>query len=59
MSDEVKSTDVGVVGGVAYHIGRLVIDGRYSWGLTDIDDETEDTIHVKNRSFSVLAGWRF
>jgi len=59
VSDQVKSTDFAAVGGLAYHRGRLVFDGRYSWGLTDIDKETGDDIEIRNRGISFLAGWRF
>jgi Outer membrane protein beta-barrel domain len=59
VSDQVTRSDVAVVGGLAYHRGRLVFDGRYAWGLTDIDDETEDAVSIRNRGISFLVGWRF
>ena len=57
ITDDVKSSDFGVVGGAAYHRGRLVIEGRYTFGFTDLDEDADVT--VKNRSLSILAGWRF
>jgi hypothetical protein len=59
VSDQVKSTDFAAVAGVAYHRGRLVVDGRYSWGFTDIDRDTGDGVEIRNRGISILAGWRF
>jgi len=59
VKDQVKSTDFAVVGGLAYHRGRFVVDGRYSWGLTDIDKETGDGVEIRNRGISFLAGWKF
>jgi hypothetical protein len=59
VKDQVKSTDFGLVGGLAYHRGRLVVDGRYSWGLTDIDKETGDGVEIRTRGISFLAGWTF
>ena len=59
VKDQVKSTDFGVVGGLAYHRGRFVADGRYSWGFTDIDKETGDSVEIRNRGISFLAGWKF
>ena len=59
VKDQVKSTDFGLVGGLAYHRGRFVVDGRYSWGLTDIDKETGDGVEIRNRGISFLAGWKF
>ena len=59
VSDAVKSTDVSIVGGVSYHRGRASLEGRYSWGVTDIDKETSDDVHIRTRGISILAGWRF
>lgn len=56
--DEVKGNDVGLVTGIAIHAGRAVIDGRYTWGLMNIDDST-DPGNVKSRVFSVSVGFRF
>jgi outer membrane immunogenic protein len=59
VSDQVKSTEFAAVAGLAYHRGRLVVDGRYSWGFTDIDKETGDGVEIRNRVILFLAGWRF
>jgi hypothetical protein len=58
-SDAVTRTDVAIVGGLEYHRGRLLFDGRYSWGLSDVDREQDDTIEIRNRGISLMAGWRF
>ena len=59
VSDEVKRTDLAIVGGLAYHRGRLVMDGRYSWGVMDVDREVDDEVTVHNRGVSFLLGWTF
>ena len=59
VSDQVTRTNLSVVGGLAYHRGRLVVDGRYSWGLSDIDKDTTDNIKINMREMSFMAGWRF
>lgn len=60
LDDEVKGFDLGLVLGAGVEFGRFVIDGRYSWGLTDINNEEEDEgVKVKTRTFSVMAGFRF
>jgi hypothetical protein len=59
VKDQIKTTDFAVVGGLAYHRGRLVFDGRCSWGFTDIDKETGDDVEIRNRGISFLAGWKF
>jgi hypothetical protein len=57
ITDEVKSYDFGVVGGAAWHRGRLVVEGRYTFGFTDLDD-SDAAVTVKNRTLSILAGWK-
>ena len=59
VSDQVKRTDLAVVGGLAYHRGRFVADGRYSWGFSDIDADTGDEVTIRNRGIAFLAGWKF
>jgi hypothetical protein len=59
VSDQVKRTNLSVVGGLAYQRGRLIVDGRYSWGLSDIDKDTTDDIKITTRGISFLAGWKF
>jgi outer membrane immunogenic protein len=59
VKDEVKSTDFAAVAGLAYHRGRVVFDGRYSWGFTDIDKDETDATEIRNRVISFLIGWRF
>ena len=56
--NDVKGHDVGLVTGISVYSGMLVVDGRYTWGLTNIDD-TGDIGNTKNRVFSVSAGIRF
>jgi len=59
IGDQVKSTDVSVVGGVSYHRGRGSVEGRYAWGVSDIDKDTTDDVTIRTRGISILAGWRF
>jgi hypothetical protein len=57
--DEVKRFDFGVAMGGGVEFGSLVIDGRYTLGLTDIDKDKSDTTQTKNRAISLTAGFRF
>ena len=55
-----KSTDFGVTVGAGLQFaagpGAILIEGRHTWGLTNInDDGTEDK--VRNRAFAVFAGY--
>ena len=57
-SDQIERMDVGLVAGVTADVGRLVFDGRYTWGLTNIEKEaTADK--TKNRVISLTLGLRF
>lgn len=61
-SDEdagLKSYDAGIVVGASVTAGRFVIDGRYTHGLVNIEDEDPDFVTAKTRTFAVLVGWRF
>ena len=59
IKNDVKSSDIGLVVGAGLESGRFTVDGRYQWGLTNINKDEFDTTKVKNRTFSVLAGVRF
>jgi len=49
-----------MVAGAGLDAGRhLVIDARYFWGLTDVNRDTSDGNHLRNRAFTILAGLRF
>jgi hypothetical protein len=55
-----KSIDIGLSagGGLAFAMGpgALLLEGRYTWGLTNISDQP-DPSEMKNRSAYVLAGY--
>jgi hypothetical protein len=57
---ERKSIDIGLSagGGFAFAMGpgALLLEGRYTWGMTNIDD-TPDAVEIKNRSAYILAGY--
>ena len=56
--EQFERFDLGLTTGVAADIGRLVLDGRYTWGLTNIaKDSGDDT--AKHRVLSLTAGVRF
>jgi hypothetical protein len=60
IDDEVESVDFGLVIGAGIEAGALTFDGRYTWGLTNINaDPARDDVDVKNRVFSILVGFRF
>ena len=59
LEDDVESFDFGVVGGVGYQFGRISVDGRYTWGLRNINAVEGDEATIKTRTLTLLAGWRF
>jgi hypothetical protein len=59
VSDQVERFDLGVAMGGGVELGRLLFDGRYTLGLTDVDKDKTDTTQVKNRTLSATVGIRF
>ena len=59
ISEDVERFDLGVTAGAGFDVGRLTIDGRYTWGLTNINKDDSDDVKIKNRVFSIMAGVRF
>jgi hypothetical protein len=59
VKDQLKAFDFGVAMGGGVELGSLILDGRYTLGLTDIDKDKSDTVTTKNRAISVTAGFRF
>jgi hypothetical protein len=59
IDDDVERFDLGLVAGAGLEFGRFVIDGRYTWGLSNINKDEADDVKIKNRVFAVMAGIRF
>jgi hypothetical protein len=61
-AEDVKSTDFGIVAGLGLDLaaggGSFVIDARYTWGLTTLDDSS-DASDVKNGVWSFSVGYAF
>lgn len=58
LDDEVKSWDFGWTLGAGVEMNKLSLDARYTIGLTNIDNSDSDAA-IKNRTFTVLLGYRF
>jgi hypothetical protein len=60
VSNDVERTEFGVVAGAGLHLGRHgVIDGRYAWGLTNLNRNTTEGVRLRNRVAGIMAGVRF
>jgi hypothetical protein len=57
---EIEAFQFGVLAGAGLDIGRrLVIDGRYSHGLTPLNTDRSDGVRIRSSAFSIMAGMRF
>ena len=61
--EQFKGFDFGLVAGAAFEAGPLVLDGRYTWGLTNIAKDTfegePNSDKARNRVLSFSLGLRF
>ena len=57
--ENIKDTDFGVVFGAGMDFGKWSVDGRYTMGLADINNDESDDTKIRTRTISVLAGIRF
>ena len=58
IDNDFKRFDLGLVVGAGVEFGRLVVDGRYAWGLRDIDKQIDEST-IRNRHFAFMTGVRF
>jgi hypothetical protein len=55
-----KRFELGLIVGGGADIGQwIVIDARYAWGLTDINDNEEIPFSIHNRALTFMVGVRF
>ena len=59
LDGEVETFDLGIVGAIGVDIGRWLVDARYTHGVSDTDRDTSDDVTIRNRVFSLSAGFRF
>ena len=59
LANEVERRDLGVAAGAGLEVGRWIVDARYTYGLSDVDADTEDDVKIRNRALSFSAGIRF
>lgn len=56
--ENIEKVDVGVAAGAGVDFGKWSIDGRYTFGLSNLT-KTEDEVKTRSRAISILAGVRF
>lgn len=56
-----KKVDFGLVGGAGFQFpvgpGAILLEGRYTHGLSNLSDDPNEDIKVRNRSIAVMAGY--
>ena len=57
--DEYEGLDIGIMGGVGIEIVRVIVEGRYSYGLRALNKSLSDLGELKSHSFAILVGFRF
>jgi hypothetical protein len=59
LDNAVETFGLGLIGGVGVEFGRVVLEARYSHGVVNINtDDNDPNDRIRNRVFSVTAGWR-
>jgi hypothetical protein len=60
-AEDIERLDFGILAGAGMELGRFLVEGRYTYGLSDIDTEKDDRsrVTVHNRTLNVLVGIRF
>ena len=56
-TEDVQSTDIGILAGAGYSFGRVDIEARYSFGLTD--HAKSDAANLKNNVLQIIVGVNF
>lgn len=59
IGDEIKTVDFGVTAGAGMMFDRFAVDGRYTFGLTNLNVDEVFEAKAKNRVLSILVGVRF
>jgi hypothetical protein len=57
--DDMERFDLAIVGGAGLEFRRILIDGRYSHGLSNIDKLSGNDGKGTNRAVSVTVGYKF
>ena len=59
IKDDLEPVDFSVVVGGGVEFGSIVVDGRYTHGLTNIEQPSSNDQEIKNRAVSVTIGIKF
>jgi hypothetical protein len=59
VKDGINTSDMGLVIGAGVELAHILVEGRYTQGLSNIIKDAEGEESVKNRAISLLFGIRF
>jgi Outer membrane protein beta-barrel domain len=59
IGEEIEDFDLGLVVGAGIDFGRLTVDGRYTFGFSNLAADEGDPQKARNRTVSILAGILF
>jgi outer membrane protein with beta-barrel domain len=59
LKNDIKSNDTSIVFGVGITLSRFLVEGRYSEGLTDINEGSDGSNKNRNRVFAAIVGLHF
>ena len=59
IKDTIRNAELSVVVGAGVTVRSVLVEARYSAGLTDIVDDPDITAPVRNRGVAILVGVRF
>jgi len=59
IDNDIETLDVGVVFGGGLEFGRCTIDGRFTWGFSNINADVNEPAKTRSRVISILGGIRF
>jgi hypothetical protein len=59
IGDDTEAFDYGLSIGGGVEWRRLVFDGRYLYGLQEVDKDQSDSLKITNRAISITAGFKF
>ena len=59
LDDAFESVDVEIIAGAGIELSRFIIEGRYTWGLRQVNKQFSEVDEIKTRAAAILFGIRF
>ena len=59
LDDAFESVDVEMIAGAGIELSRFIIEGRYTWGLRQVNKRFSEVDEIRTRAAAILFGIRF